>query len=173
MHVTLPIINSDQQSEFYFGPQGFNVLSSSEAITQASQQLHELNDAALPAHTQSWKIVAQDTELGDPYFIDEEDFTSAVYTTVPGNWTKILVATSVDKFLESLAFLHDVSPQQEAQFLPDESTTSDDKVLAEMESLLSKLSGANAFWADFFICYKDWLLDDDSDEAFDSEYPAE
>lgn len=178
VQVTLPIINEQQQSEYYFGPQGFMILTSDAAIAQAKDNLGLLHDGDLPTHTQSWEVVAQDTELGDPYFIDKSDFTGAVYTTTPGCWTKTLVATSVNKFIECLELLQDASPQQQALFVPDSTVLDTPMVLAELELLLGKLSGAVNFWGDFFAGYQSWLNDDDDfdeelDEDFSQQFPQE
>lgn len=178
VQVTLPIINEQQQSEYYFGPQGFIILTSDLAIAQAKDNLGLLHDGDLPTHTQSWEIVAQDTELGDPYFIDKSDFTGAIYTTIPGCWTKILVATSVKKFIECLELLQDAAPQQQALFVPDSSVLDTPMVLAELELLLRKLSGAVHFWRDFFTGYQAWLNEDDDfdeelDEALAHDIPQE
>jgi len=165
----LALLSQTEKKAVYFGPQGF-VLASSENELETYQQgfgVHSdgtiLSSNKAGDWQQSWLVFAIDTELGDPYFVDRNDQQLPVYTAIQieGLWQSELVASSLNGFMECLALLFKYGNQQNALFVPDETTLADKIVLGRLSDSLIKTSGCTDFWVLFFECYFDWLQDDD------------
>jgi len=163
------LLNQTEKKAVYFGPQGFVLASSEKELTTYQQGFSILPDGTSLSGNNagdwqnSWLIFAIDTELGDPYFVDTSDDQLPVYTAmqVEGLWQTEPVASSLAGFLECLALLFKYGSQENALFVPDETTIVDKMALAHLSDKLVKTSGCAEFWSLFFECYFDWLEDDD------------
>ncbi|WP_281557432.1 SMI1/KNR4 family protein [Thalassomonas sp. RHCl1] len=160
-----------QENEVYFGPQGF-VIASSESELENAQQGYSVDDEGLALSVEElggwephWLVIAQDTELGDPYFVDVNDPQFPVYTGVYGEgvWESTQVASSLAAFLQCLSLLSKSGNQQGPQFVPDENSLTDPGQLAQLQQDIVALCGCEGFWALFFDCYLDWLSDEDDE----------
>lgn len=166
----LSILSELEKKETYFGPQGFVIVTTESELETAQHGfgVHpdgtDLSGFDVGDWKSSWVVIARDTELGDPYFVDISDDNFPVYTAVhvEGLWQPELVASSLDGFLECLTLLSENGNQECAQFVPDETTIEDRDRLAQLSNDLVTASGCENFWAMFFECYIDWLEDDDS-----------
>jgi len=163
------ILSTVKNKETYFGPQGF-IIATTENELDAAQHgfgLHpngtDLSGSNGGDWQSSWLVIARDTELGDPYFVDIDDDHFPVYTAVhvEGIWQQELVASSLKGFLACLTLLFDNGRQERAQFVPDNTTIEDKNQLIQLSNSLVKTSGSESFWLMFFECYLDWLEDDD------------
>jgi len=149
-----PALNID---EIYFGPQGFkllNDLADRKAFTEEFSGRTEQ-----PHWNANWEVIAIDTELGDPYIIDKKVNDSPVSTAIftGEEWELILVTDSVKSFSQCLEELHRVHPQQEPQFVPDETSFPNNQQLTTLTNKLITLSVCQEFWQNFSDCYIDWL----------------
>ena len=160
-----------QQNEVYFGPQGF-VIATNENELENAQQGYSVDDEGLVLSAEElggwenhWLVIAQDTELGDPYFVDISASELPVYTAIYGEgiWESSPVASSLAAFLQCLSLLADMAEQQGPQFVPDESSITDSSQLAGLQQRIIAISGCETFWNMFFDCYLDWLSDEDDD----------
>ena len=154
--------------EVYFGPQGFLLTSSEEELEKA-----QIGFAIHPDGTNvvgnnqgdwqgNWQVIALDTELGDPYFIDLNDDNSPVYTAIQidGAWETNPVAQSLERFISCLILFIKANDQASPIFVPDEHTVIDKIVLSQLENQLIEASSCKDFWEQFFECYFDWLNDE-------------
>lgn len=165
----LSLLSKGANKKVYFGPQGFIVAANEQDFDSFQQGFGVHSDGSdlcgLKAGDwqRSWLVIAIDTELGDPYFVDCSDKNLPVYTALccEGLWQKELVATSLHGFLQCLELLFEQGQQKNAQFVPDETTLTDIILLAQLKDNLVKSSQSESFWALFFECYFDWLNDDD------------
>lgn len=163
------LLSQTKKKVVYFGPQGFVLASSENELTTYQQGFSVLPDGTKLSGNNagdwqdSWLVIAIDTELGDPYFVDTSDGKLPVYTAlqVDGLWQPEPVASSLKGFLECLALLSTYGHQDSALFVPDKTTIIDKVVLAQLSDKLFKASGCVGFWTLFFECYFDWLEDDD------------
>ncbi len=165
------VLNTVDESEIFFGPQGFKQITSEEELN-AAQLGFGVNESGQPiANTASnnigdwqtaWLVFARDTELGDPYFVDTLKPELPVYTGFLGDngWEEELVASSIEAYVLCMQLLLKQGLQTQAQFVPDDNTVVDADVLADMQQQLIKISGSEHFWQMFFRCYQDWLLDE-------------
>ena len=160
-----------QEKEVYFGPQGF-VIAGSESELENAQQGYSVDEEGLALSVEElggweshWLVIAQDTELGDPYFVDISDPQFPVYTAVYGEgiWESTQVATSLTAFLQCLSLLGKNARQQGPQFVPDENSLTDTQQLTDLQQEMITLSGCENFWRLFFDCYLDWLSDEDDE----------
>ncbi len=155
-------------STVYFGPQGFRLYASAKELETAqigfsvNEQGHALTHMAQDGWQESWVVFAQDTEMGDPYFVDTTSEQLRVLTGFKGDngWEVDVVATSLSNFLACLLALHQLGHQDEACFVPDDNTIVDAMTLNQLKSELIRLSGGEGFWTLFINCYVDWLSDD-------------
>ena len=162
-------LNEVAKKEVYFGPQGF-VVFSSEIELQKGQLGFSIDEhgASLSGTLEGdwkseWTVIASDTELGDPYFVDINDANLAVYTAVDadGSWETEMVAISLPAFFQCLTVLSDVSTQESPQFVPDQTSLTDPTQLKELKEQLILISSSDEFWSMFMACYLDWLTEDD------------
>jgi hypothetical protein len=162
-------LNEVSKNEVYFGPQGFVVFSSENELKQGQVGFSiDEHDATLAGSSEGewkieWIVIASDTELGDPYFVDINDPSLAVYTAVQGesSWEIEKVAMSLDAFFQCLALLSDLSAQESPQFVPDHTSFTDSTQLQELKNQLIMISSCDEFWTMFMACYLDWLTEDE------------
>ena len=164
----LNILSSLDSNEVFFGPQGFIIVDSPSALKTAQhgfgtdQDGDNLSGNKIGDWQPSWQVIARDTELGDPYFVDVSQEAFPVYTAFLGDagWEAELVATSLVSFISCMNLLHTAGAQTQAQFFPDKSTITDGEYLTELLSKLSVSSESPDFWHLFMGCYQDWLTED-------------
>lgn len=153
------ILEKFTEPNVFFGPQGFSFSMSNEDLLKLQKMYSE--DEFWGS---SWLVFSRDTELGDPYFIDTKEDTLPVYTAMHGEdeWEIELVASSLNSFLECMNILANISNQENAQIIPNESTITDSNQLNDLKNKLIESSGCEEFWDMFMECYLDWLEEDDS-----------
>jgi hypothetical protein len=165
----LNILKAFEHKEAYFGPQGFKVVSKTAELNKAQIGYSvDNNGVSLVNHEKgnwqsSWFVIATDTELGDPYFVDINDENLAVYTALAkeeNQWQSTLVATSLSGFAQCLTLLYQQSQQKSALFMPDETCIFDLDVLERFGKYLVDIAETNDFWQHFFVGYVDWLRDE-------------
>ena len=77
-----------EHKEVFFGPQGFSVITKMATLNKAQigyavdKKGASLVNNDIGNWQGSWLVIATDTELGDPYFIDLADEHLAVYTAI-------------------------------------------------------------------------------------------
>jgi hypothetical protein len=168
-HQLLKTINKLNKQTIYFGPQGFALATTENELKKAQQGFSTYPDGSnLPSSEagnwqSTWLVIATDTELGDPYFVDINNEKLPVYTAMLTNnvWQAEPVATSLNKFINCLKLLANNGQQSEPQFIPDENTITAQKKLTTLKEQLIKYSDCENFWLLFFECYLDWLTDID------------
>jgi len=169
----ISILNALDAHEVYFGPQGFKNVVSTEELNKAQLGfgMSELGQAGanedLSCEEQgswqaSWQVFARDTELGDPYFVDIKQLALAVYTGFLGDegWEIEQVATSLVGYGACINLLFSHGQQTQAQFVPDQSSVTEQDALESLEQQLIETSGCQHFWQMFMRCYRDWLTED-------------
>lgn len=154
----------------YLGPQGINLLSDDKPFKQAQVGYSvDKNGANIAANSEgtwqsTWIVIAKDTELADPYYVDLSDKQLAVYTAVfceeKNQWQSSLVATTLSGFIECIALLYQFTGQKEPQFIPDSSSIFDLERLETCGIQLATISEHTDFWKSFFISYVEWLQDE-------------
>lgn len=152
----------------YFGPQGF-------ALPMSQQELEEIqlgfsvdsDGNSLVSDTPGqwqpqWRVIALDTEMGDPYFVDVESPDLAVFTAffTGQHWEVNSVSQSFRDFLRCLQHIAQTAPQSQVMFVPDSTNLGDDTALTALEQELGTMSVHPSFWQEFFVCYRDWLRED-------------
>ena len=152
----LELFNKLNSKTVFFGPQGFSFADSLAALDEFEKSYN------IDGWKNSWVTFCQDTELGDPYFIDTLDSQYPVYTAMhgEGGWEKELVSSSLEGFIECMNILNNASNQEYAQIIPDESTITDGILLNALKIKLIESSKCKEFWDMFFACYLDWLEED-------------
>jgi len=153
------------QAKVFFGPQGFELALTETDLRNAQHGFSMKPDnTPLPSEEAAnwqgnWVVIASDTELGDPYFIDVEQPKSPVFTAMitDNGWQAEPVAGSLSQFIQCLQLLNTASHQHDVQFIPEDSTLTDKSQLTLLKNKLIKLSGNKNFWTLFFDCYLDWL----------------
>ncbi|MEW6992566.1 hypothetical protein AADZ91_18025 [Colwelliaceae bacterium 6441] len=161
---------SKGKSEAYLGPQGFKILASIKALElgQLGYSLDK-NGANIAGNTpgswqKNWYVIAKDTELGDPYYIDQNDEKLPVYTAIynkeNNQWQSTPVSCTLTAFIECIDLLHHFTKQKQPQYIPDSSSIFDLERLENFGMQLAHLSEETAFWQSFFVSYVDWLTDD-------------
>ena len=76
----LALLNQIDQKTIYFGPQGFELLINEDEVARAQigygldENRQSLSGENAGDWQYSWLVIAKDTELGDVYFIDLNDF---------------------------------------------------------------------------------------------------
>ncbi len=156
--------------EAYFGPQGFNVICKTAQINKAQvgylvdktgQSLAETENSNWQ---ESWLVIAKDTEIGDPYFVDLTDENLAVYTALAPvethQWQTELVASSLEGFAQCLSLIADKSQQVSPSYVVDNNCIFDLEELEIFGMKLVDIAQTNDFWQNFFVSYVDWLRDE-------------
>ena len=159
--------------EVFFGPQGFNNVTTVDELNQAQLGfgVSELGQPAtnenLPSEAAgswqpAWQVIARDTELGDPYFVDAREDLLPVYTgfLAENGWEVEQVATSLEAYVTCIQLLFDHGQQTQAQFFPDDFTVTDEIILQQLKQQLIEVSGCQKFWQLFMQCYLDWLIEE-------------
>jgi len=161
--------------EVFFGPQGFHVMTKTAELNKAqigySIDKNGTSLINIGSDTEnksgnwqsSWVVIAKDTELGDPYFIDMNDEHLAVYTALAeeeNQWQRTLVSSALEGFSKCLTAIHQQCQQKSAMYLPDENCIFDLEVLETFGKQLVELAQTNDFWQNFFVGYVDWLRDE-------------
>jgi len=162
------ILSALDSNEVFFGPQGFVISNTLAALEEAQYGFgtdetgNDLSGTNAGDWQSSWLIIARDTELGDPYFIDASQDEFPVHTAFLGEsgWEVELVATSLLGFIKCMNLLHSNGEQAEAQFVPDENSIVDESTLVSLQTVLSEHADNQAFWQMFFNCYQDWLVEE-------------
>jgi len=159
------------KSTIFFGPQGFALAITEQALKQAQHGFSRKPDSStLPSNEagnwqSNWLVIATDTELGDPYFVDTSTEKLIVYTAMltDNGWQKEQVANSLVSFINCLKILDESNNQTNATIIPDETSITDVKRLLSLKTQLITFSDCESFWTLFFECYHDWLLDLDEE----------
>ena len=167
------ILNTLDNHEVFFGPQGFKNVASVAELNKAQLgfgvselgQVSTNEDSATAEQGSwqaSWQVFARDTELGDPYFVDTNQLSLPVYTGFLGDrgWEVEQVALSLAGYVACINLLFSHGQQTQAQFFPDESTVTDESILKILEQQLFEASSCQHFWQLFMQCYRDWLTED-------------
>lgn len=158
-----------EHKEVFFGPQGFKVTVTKADFKNAQigcsvdEKGKNLVDSAIGNWQKTWVVIAKDTELGDPYFVDVSDENLAVYTALAeeeNQWHSTLVASSLSGFAQSLTIIHQQCQQKSALYVPDESCIFDLEVLENFGKNIVDVAQTNDFWQHFFVGYVDWLRDE-------------
>jgi hypothetical protein len=165
-----------EHKEVFFGPQGFSVVAKMAefkkaqigyAIDKNGSSLVSLENIESESNSgnwcSSWVVIAKDTELGDPYFVDLNDENLAVYTALAeedNQWQLTLVSTSLHGFAQCLTAIHQQCQQKSAMYIPDESCIFDLEVIESFGKSLVEIAQTNDFWQNFFVGYVDWLRDE-------------
>jgi len=159
------------KNEIFFGPQGFALATTKQALEKVQHGFNTYpNGSSIPSADvgnwqSNWLVIATDTELGDPYFVDTESEKHAVYTAMlsEDGWQVEQVATSLNSFINCMKALAESNKQINATIIPDENTLFDTERLTVLKNKLIKLSSCENFWTLFFECYFDWLEDLDDE----------
>jgi hypothetical protein len=158
-----------EDKEVFFGPQGFKVVGKTAELNKSQigysvdKGGKTLVDSAIGNWQGSWLVIAQDTELGDPYFVDLNDENLAVYTALAqeeNQWEPTLVASTLTGFSQCLTIIHQQCQQKSAMYIPDESCIFDLEVLETFGKKIVDVAETNDFWQNFFVGYVDWLRDE-------------
>ena len=149
-----------------WGRKGFVIAANKEELDHAQQGYDEyIRDTGdvISDWNDNWVIIGQDTELGDPYFVDSSNENLAVHTIIEteNGWQSVMVTNSLSSFFECLTLLFNQGQQTKAQFVPTETSISDEVQLSQLKQTLITASGCEPFWTMFFECYLDWLIDED------------
>ncbi|TMP35974.1 hypothetical protein [Pseudoalteromonas rubra] len=159
-------LTSHAISGVFFGASGISVADESTlARLQIGFSIHPdgsgLTGTEDGSWYQSWIVIATDSVLGDPFFVDTSDPPMPVYTAMhgEGQWIPEQVSTSLNSFLESLLYLNKLSKQSFAQVSPDENTITDPRELAVIERQLQTISGETEYWEYFMEQHCEWVED--------------
>ena len=164
----LNLLHKSNDIEFYFGPQGFALAESVDALLQ-SQVGYSIDPLGAPITGEAegdwrneWVVIGKDTELGDPYFLDISQQALPVYTAFPteSGWEIEAVAKSLNSFLGCLSQLKNTGRQTQAIFVPDVQSITSSEALTELKATLITCSECPAFWTKFMDSYIDWLEDE-------------
>ncbi|MCO4800074.1 MAG: hypothetical protein KC484_12705 [Colwelliaceae bacterium] len=158
------------QHEAYLGPQGFQTPRNMKEFEQYQVGFSvDKNGANLTGNAKgmwqkSWCVVAKDTELGDPYYIDLVDNELAVFTAVFNEitvqWESFIVASSLKGFLECIELLFHFTEQKEPQYTPSSMSIFDLEKLESFGMKLADICENTEFWKHVFIGYVEWLQDE-------------
>ncbi len=166
-------LNTLTNKEVFFGPQGFNNVTTIDELNQAQMGFggSELEQSSTNENLygeeagcwqSSWQVFARDTELGDPYFVDIRENLLPVYTgfLADNGWEVEQVAESLEAYIACIQLLFEHDQQTQAQFFPDDTTVTDEVVLQQLKQQLIEVSGCQHFWQLFMQCYLDWLTEE-------------
>ncbi|GAA6204519.1 hypothetical protein [Thalassotalea sp. SU-HH00458] len=163
------LLNS-AQPEAYLGPQGIKLITEERAIKKAQIGYSIDKNGANIASNQPgswqrhWLVIAKDTELGDPYYVEINNTQLPVYTAIfnetTHQWQTTLVATSLTGFVECIDLLFHFTEQDEPKFVPDSTAIFDLEKLEIFGKQLAHISENTDFWQGFFISYVEWLQDE-------------
>lgn len=158
------------ESEAFLGPQGIKLFTDEKIFNQAQVGYSiDKNGANIAANSEgtwqsTWLVIAKDTELADPYYVDLNDKQLAVYTAIfcqdTNQWQSTLVASTLSGFLECISLLYQFTEQTEPQFIPNSNSIFDLEKLEACGIQLATISEHTDFWKSFFISYVEWLQDE-------------
>ncbi|MDG1751887.1 MAG: hypothetical protein P8I03_09545 [Thalassotalea sp.] len=158
------------QSEAYLGPQGIKLLTNEKDFKQAQVGFSiDKNGANISGNSEgtwqrTWVVVAKDTELADPYYVDLNDENLTVYTAIfceeINQWQSTIVSSTLSGFIECISLLFNFTEQNQPQFIPDSSSIFDLEKLEIFGIQLATISENTDFWKNFFISYVEWLQDE-------------
>lgn len=160
--------SSLESDTVFFGPQGFLIADTEQKLDEAQLGFSkddtgaDLSGSNVGDWQPSWCVIARDTELGDPYFVDTRENEFPVYTAFLGEsgWEAEPVSKSLTGFVKSMNLLYNNGKQTQAQFFPDESAITEQTQLDELLAQLCESSQLQSFWQLFFRCYQDWLVEE-------------
>lgn len=157
-------IKSKNLKEVFFGSQGFSIANETSIKNlQLGYSVHpDGSDLSGPNEgdwQKSWVVFGNDTNIGDPFFVDTSELSLPVYTAMHGmgEWKPELVSTSLSSFLDVLSYLNGISKQDFARIDPDENTITNPKELAAIESKLQEISGETYYWKNFIEQHQEWI----------------
>jgi hypothetical protein len=166
-------LNTLAHDEVFFGPQGFKQVTTLDELNKAQLGfgMTELGQAQTSERVSgeekgcwqtSWQVFARDTELGDPYFVDNNQDNLPVYTGFLGDegWEIEQVASSLVGYISCMQLLFNHGEQMQAQYFPDLSSVTDETTLEQLQQQLIEISGSEHFWQLFIQCYIDWLIEE-------------
>lgn len=164
----IELLTQIPSNKVFFGPQGFDVFSNLAQFDkgQIGFGVDELGKSLSGENVGQWRatwcVIAIDTELGDPYFIDLSDQKLPVYTGFYGEsgWQIDSVSSSLEGFLQCLITLYSQGQQSAAVFVAEQDTVTESTILMELQAKLTQFSEREQFWLSFFACYQDWLSED-------------
>lgn len=169
-HNEILAVLNNAENEAYLGPQGIKLLNDEKSLQQAQVGFSiDKNGANISGDTvgtwqRSWLIIAKDTELADPYYVDLNDEQLAVSTAVfcqeSNQWHSTLVATTLSGFLECISLLYHFTKQEQPQYIPDSNCIFDLEKLETFGIELTTISETIDFWKNIFISYVEWLQDE-------------
>ena len=153
----LKYVEDSLLTSVFFGPQGFQLFKAED-----EQKAAQVKFSCEDSWNKDWFVVGIDTELGDPYLIKQNNEDAHVYTAVFDgvSWSLVPVSHTIHSFIECLTRLQHLGSQKSELFVPDETTISDSVLLNDLEEQLIKTSQCEEFWQQFFVCYKDWLVEE-------------
>lgn len=164
MQEIIKTINLMGIKEVFFGSNGVSIADeSSIKDLQLGYSVHpdgtDLSGQNEGDWQKGWVVIGTDTEAGDPFFVDTNESSLPVYTSMHGmgEWSAELVASSLVSFLEVLSYLSALSKQDFAQIDPDENTITDIKELAIIEKKLHEISGEKYYWQNFIEQHQEWI----------------
>ncbi|NVJ61555.1 MAG: hypothetical protein HWE27_14260 [Gammaproteobacteria bacterium] len=157
-------IKANRLKDVYFGTTGFRVADESSIDRFQLGYSKDKDGKYISGSSEgdwqkTWVVIATDTEVGDPIFVDTSKSSLPVYTAMHGvgEWDAELVATSLSSFLEILSYLYQLTKQEFALIEPNERTITNPKELAAIESKLIEISGEKDYWQNFIEEYQEWL----------------
>jgi hypothetical protein len=164
-----------EHKEVFFGPQGFSLVTKTAEFNKAQIGYSidkngkslvnngNVSESISGNWGRSWVVIAKDTELGDPYFVDLNDENLAVYTALAeeeNQWQTTLVSSSLHGFAQCLTAIYQQCQQKSAMYVPDENCIFDLEIIENFGKSLVEIAQTNDFWQNFFVGYVDWLRDE-------------
>lgn len=162
------ILNSFHITVVYFGSDGFRIYTPEELDNaQLGYSRHPDGTVLTGQNEGDWKsewiVIGNDTNLGDPYFVDTSNEKLPVFTAVhgAGAWEPSIVSPALLSFLRSLEYLRTQSTQEDSLVEPDGSTITDRGRIKNLENEMNNLNAENEFWGAFFERHVEWLEEND------------
>lgn len=158
----------DHEAYYYFGSHGFCLFSKSNFDNEQLGYRVNPDGTNLTGTKEgdwlpTWYTIGRDTTVGDPFFVDTSRADYPVYTAMhgQGEWSPVLVSSSLHDFIASLKFIKDKSNQSEELIEPNDSTITDEDELDEIKSHLVSLCGneSDEFWDMIIEQHQDWILE--------------
>ncbi|MCL1036105.1 hypothetical protein L2750_02905 [Shewanella submarina] len=170
MQDIVKLLNCAGVTQVWFGSRGFDVATESGLEDmQLGYSRHpdgsDLTGTGEGDWQPGWVVVARDTQLGDPFFVDTTQPQLPVYTAMHGmgSWSADEVATSLEAFLNTLSYLKTTANQADSLLGPIDSCIRDPELLATMSKKMVDLSGERYYWEELVEGYQEWLDSDDED----------
>lgn len=164
MKILRSILDDNSISEVFFGNHGLNIIQSSQIDEmQLGYSIHpdgsDLCGTNEGDWLREWIVIGNDTEVGDPFFVDSSDNDLPVYTAMHGmgTWEPELVSNSLKSFIEALQYLKSLTNQTYSLIDPDDDTITDEEKLNSIQEKIVRICGADEFWESFFKQYIEWV----------------